>query len=302
MYRFLVASKRWKSRVLPQEIANSALISRSLSFIRTRWPETFNSGPSDQQPIFLLSAGWGSGSTLLQRLISSESHTMLWGEPFDHAFPVHRLCQMILPVDDRWPRESYFADETEKNLFHQQWIANLSPTVIQLRNAQRDFLESWLRIPAETHGRKTCGLKEVRLTADHARYLKWLFPKARIIFTYRDVLDSYRSCIGVPWLSVWPDRKVADPHTFAHHWSHLLTGFLELAPELDAMIVKYEDLIAGRTTAASIAEKLSIPDLDDSVLTKKIGSRSSRNKKLSAYERSTLLAITGELRASVGYS
>lgn len=36
-------------------------------------------------PIFLLSAGWRSGSTLLQRLIMSDARVLIWGEPYDEC-------------------------------------------------------------------------------------------------------------------------------------------------------------------------------------------------------------------------
>src|SRR6185312_12863121 len=46
----------------------------------------------DVSPIFLLSAGWRSGSTLLQRMIMEKNHDILmWGEPFDHASIFDRM-------------------------------------------------------------------------------------------------------------------------------------------------------------------------------------------------------------------
>ena len=40
----------------------------------------------DEQPVFVLSAGWRSGSTLLQRMIMENNRDLLmWGEPFPHC-------------------------------------------------------------------------------------------------------------------------------------------------------------------------------------------------------------------------
>ena len=36
----------------------------------------------EKGPVFLFSAGWRSGSTLLQRLITHGGEVMMWGEPF----------------------------------------------------------------------------------------------------------------------------------------------------------------------------------------------------------------------------
>ena len=39
-------------------------------------------GPLDREaPIFLLATGWRSGSTLLQRILVTDPHVLLWGEP-----------------------------------------------------------------------------------------------------------------------------------------------------------------------------------------------------------------------------
>ena len=43
-------------------------------------------------PIFLLSAGWRSGSTLLQRLIMSDKHVLIWGEPYDECGAIQAMA------------------------------------------------------------------------------------------------------------------------------------------------------------------------------------------------------------------
>ena len=40
----------------------------------------------EEQPVFIFSAGWRSGSTLLQRMIMEfNKNIIIWGEPFDHS-------------------------------------------------------------------------------------------------------------------------------------------------------------------------------------------------------------------------
>ncbi len=296
-----LAGDTWKRRVLAPEIANSASIARALRVIRGRWPNADQDSADEEAPIFLLSAGWGSGSTLVQRLIMSDQQSMLWGEPFDHALPIGRLAQTIAPVHDRWPRDKYFVPPDEDKPLELQWIANLTPPFDDLRLAHRAFLKTWLREPTRTLGRTRWGFKEVRLTADHGRYLQWLFPRARFVFIYRDVLAAWRSCQNVRWLSVWPEHKVARVSAFAHHWVHLLSGFLDAKDELDAFLVRYEDLVAGNVDLGRLAEHLNTTTLDAGVLDVRVGERGKKARRISILDEAIIRRITGSLRSRLNY-
>lgn len=296
-----LSSHYWKSRVLAPEIGGSKALGTALGIVRSRWPETFANGGSRSTPIFLFSAGWGSGSTLLQRLVTSGDSTLLWGEPHDHAVPIHRLAQMLIPISDRWPRDSYFGAKSDELALQDQWIANLSPRPDALQKAHINFIETWLKDSAAAKGCKNWGLKEVRLTVDHARYLRWLFPQARFLFLYRDVIKSYRSCRGVDWHSVWPNYRVRPPSAFAHHWNHLLAGFIDGAAELDALLVKYEDLVSGETPLCAISDYLGTGDIADGILGNKLGSRSNKHGELTRRETWIIRSITDELRERLNY-
>lgn len=292
-------SRLWKKHVLAPELAGPASIAHSLASMRSRWPDS--STDEVDAPIFLLSAGWGSGSTLLQRLIMSDESTLLWGEPLDHAVPVARLAQIVLPFDDLWPRDAYFRQLGSAAPLKDQWIANLTPPTVDLKRAHRAFLRDWLKAPAVAAGKERWGFKEVRLTADHARYLQWLFPRARFVLLYRDVINSWASCRHVKWLSVWPDHKVGRPSAFAHHWRHLVESFLSAQKELDAFVVRYEDLVAKKVDLDQLAAYLGTGPLDQSVLDLKLGARSEQRAAPTLNERAVIHGITDDLRAELGY-
>ena len=63
-----------------------------------------------EQPIFLLSAGWRSGSTLLQRLIMSDPRVLIWGEPFDECGMIQGFANTLTAFRPGWPPEDYFYD------------------------------------------------------------------------------------------------------------------------------------------------------------------------------------------------
>lgn len=290
----------YKNRVLAPEISGSAAITQALRALRVRWPEP--PGTDDEAPVFVLSAGWGSGSTLLQRLIMSDERTLLWGEPLDHAVPVMRMAQMLAPIQDRWPRDSYFASLDAPGSLKNQWVANLTPPIAELRSAHRAFLQTWLGRIARESGRERWGLKEVRLTADHARYLSWLFPRARFVFLFRDVIKSWASCRHVKWYSVWPEYRVASPGSFAHHWRHLVQGFREAQAELGAQLVRYEDLVSNQVDLEALATYLGTSRLDPAVLDVRLGARSERRAQPTTNELAILHGITDELRDELGYA
>jgi Sulfotransferase family len=297
-----LASKFWRDCVLPRELTEAHRIRPALRAIEQRWPRETDADQDDEAPIFILSAGWGTGSTLLQRLVVSGGTALLWGEPFDHAAIVQRLAQTLHPIGPDWPKVKYFADRPSSDQMAASWIANLTPDFDHLRRAHRLFLLNWLKHPALVAGYERWGMKETRLTIDHAQYLKWLFPNARFLFIYRDVMDSYLSCKGVNWYSVWPDYRARRVSLFAHHWRLLAEGFLADAASVDGVLIRYEDLAAGRVDIELLSGYLDAGTLDARVLDRKIGSRRKRHTRLNPLERVIITTVAGGLRATLGYS
>jgi hypothetical protein len=58
----------------------------------------------DDEPLFVFSAAWRSGSTLLQRLIVSTERHFLWGEPYDLCDLIRRLADSLLPSPPDGPQ------------------------------------------------------------------------------------------------------------------------------------------------------------------------------------------------------
>ena len=294
----LLATDFVKQRVLATEISHSARTSQAVNTYKTRFPDKGQDTASQEAPVFIFSAGWGSGSTLLQRLLISSGELVIWGEPVDEAFPIHRLSQMIDPVRGTWPPPDHFREGADPKNLSSEWIANYAPEMPVYKQAHTQFISHWLSNGGQ-HER--WGMKEVRLTIDHAVYLKWLYPNAKFLFIYRDVMASYLSIRRKPWLSVWPNHVATDIVSFAHHWKHLLEGYLDRHVEVEGMLVKFEDLISGEIACESIAEYAGLSSMDASILEQKIGARSTRRKPLILPERIILNSVTGSLRKRVGY-
>lgn len=257
-----------------------------------------------EEPIFLLSAGWRSGSTLLQRLIMSDSRVLMWGEPYDECGMIQALAHTTQAFRAGWPPAEYYYDGTQPDKLSGEWIANLFPSLEDLRKSHRLFFDTLFAEPARRAGAERWGIKEVRLGAEHCAYLRWLYPKARFIFLYRNPLGAYRSYCryGRSWYDTFPDKPVFTPTAFGRHWRLLMEGFLSDATKLNALLIRYEDLVSGNAQLEEIEAYLNI-GINRTVLKDKVGSseRDGENAKVSWLEKQLLKRAVSPLAQKIGY-
>ena len=200
---------------------------------------------AQEQPVFVLSAGWRSGSTLLQQMImNNKKDLLLWGEPFAHSNIHDGLVNQFRAFTAEWPPKPYFLSAMKPQDPTDTWVANLYPDAEDLLKAHRLFYHALFAEPARRAGCARWGLKEVRLTIDHATYLRFLYPKCKIVLLYRNPYDAYLSLSH--WntyvFRTWPNRFVATPYTFGRHWAELTRGYLDAHKKVDALLIRYEDL------------------------------------------------------------
>ena len=303
-----LGSKFVRNLVVSDLISDAERVSTGVKGLETRFPHidsnksTTNASVSER-PIFVLSAGWGSGSTLVQRLIISSKDALIWGEPLDISATVHRMSNTLIPFRPEWPPQEHFLPERAADKLSREWIANLVPPIEDLKSSHRLFFSNWLGKNALESGYSRWGLKEVRLTIDHARYLKWLYPEAKFVFVYRDLFRCYNSCRRRrDWYSVWPKYKATPIVAFAHHWTHLVSGFLDGFEEVGGMLLRYEDLIADGYGLEALKEYLDLENIDEELLKKNVGARSKYRSPLIYPEKVILQSIGGKMRRELKYT
>ena len=187
-------------------------------------------------PVFVLSAGARTGSTLVQRLITSTRDALVWGE---------HDGQVLALLDDMERALRQCHDRGGARQFQaflesgpQAWIANMVPAPDDVRRGLRAFLEAAFGAPAAALGYRRWGFKEIRYGAAQALYLQGLYPDARFVFVVRRPADCLRSYMGVPWYDHRPDAFLA-------RWVALATELDDVRGSLrHAVLVRFEDLAA----------------------------------------------------------
>lgn len=261
--------------------------------------------PDDpERPIFLLSAGWRSGSTMAQRLIMSGGEVLMWGEPYDECGLIQAMASASRAFRPGWPPEDYFHDGRPLTDLSGSWIANLFPDLASWRESQRALFDRLFAQPARKAGVQRWGIKEVRLSADHAFYLRWLYPNARFVFLYRNPWEAYRSYCryGANWYDTFPDRPAFTPRFFGQHWATLARSFLDHAEALDALLLRYEDLIADEGQLERLEVHLDI-EIDREVLRKRVGSSKEQRGQIrpNRLERWLLRQAVAPVADRLGY-
>jgi hypothetical protein len=235
---------------------------------------------SEANPIFLMSAGWRSGSTLLQRLVNGGGSALVWGEPFSETDTLQRLaesCRAFHPTVGRFSGRVADAAELSTYDLAEAWTANLCTSPSALLQGHLALMDAAFAAPARAVGRSRWGVKEVRLSADHASWLRVLYPQASMVFLVRDpraTWQSYRIASGRGWYQQWPNQPVRTVRDFCDMWAKLATGFVTEHAALGGALVRYEDL-ASRDTLDMIEHHLGAR-LDRSAVEQRVGSSSTR--------------------------
>jgi hypothetical protein len=259
--------------------------------------------PGGAQPIFLLAAGWRSGSTLLQRLAVSSGEALIWGEPYGRAAIIPGLTRATMVFRPDWPAAAAIASEhiAPGAELHERWIANFYPEPRSFRAAMRALLDELLMAPAKRRGFARFGLKEVRLSAIDAAWLEWLYPDARFVFLVRNPWDSWASMKGNTWYWRWPDQPVSTAGDFAQIWSALLTSFRQWQ-SASGMLVRYEDLQRDDFDLAPLCEHLQLARMDPAVRATRLRGIAQSPSPLDTREIATIAAAAGPLAQALGYA
>ncbi len=252
------------------------------------------------KPIFIFSAGWRSGSTLLQRMITATGEALIWGEAGgaldNFADAQDRYAQMLGPGGQRFKHgfggngEEQYQQLllTGRENVH-KWVACLNPPQETLFNAFHKFFEITYAEPATELGYPNWGIKEVQSGIETARFIKRLFPDAKFIFLIRNPINCLTSIKRRNWMG---HHGNADPLIYyANHWRQLAGEFREAE---FGHRVSYEDLLSSPNTMDALARYLEISLPGDFAAKSRVDWQAENKQALTFFERRRILKIVGD--------
>jgi hypothetical protein len=265
-----------------------------------------NSDETDTEaPIFLLSTGWRAGSTLLQRILITDPHLLMWGEPLGEMTLASRFSEIISDfISPRnqllWRRQ----ENPNSPTLATSWVANLYPSPDDFRSALRGLFDQWLAEPARRRGFTRWGFKEVRFGATEASFLHWLYPNAKFVLISRHPYDCYRSLVDSLWKEVYyryPDVCIDSAASFAMCWNQIAVSWNQLPSEFPCFHIRYDDLIAGKIDFRKIESWLDLKIQEDVALKASVSSTAKRSG-LNWYERPIIAQKAQSGMRDLGYS
>jgi hypothetical protein len=274
-----------------------AILSPFVQGIRERWPH-IRSEVSDD-PVFIMAAGWRSGSTLLQRMLLQRC--LVWGEPYGPHALFGLMAEQLRYLSKGWPPNEFFIDDPSwGSQLTYKWTANLYPPVADLADAHAAYFKRLFEEPARRRGFQRWGVKMVRYGMDHAVYLHWLFPKARFLLLIRNPYDcwsSYRR--GRARVArFFSEPHIDSPEQFGEHWLALSGGFWNRHSDVGGQLLRYETLVAADFDPHGVNQYLGF-DLHLGARAEKIGAAPPGPYPLE--EVSRLHHIVGDLATRMGY-
>ena len=265
-------------------------------------PGAVDAEKDTEAPIFILSNGMRSGSTLLQRIVVTDAHVLLWGEPFGDLDVVSSLTKMVTCLVNPWSLEGSEGLNPQSLSLATSWIANFFPSGENFRLAFRALFDRWLGYPAHHLGFARWGFKEIRLGASEAMLLWWLYPRAKFVVLLRHPYDCYRSLADSGWVaSVIDGIPIDSAVTFARFWNQRALSWGELPSTFPYLTIKYEDLISGKTDLRAFESWLGLEIKESLALSADIGSTATR-PRLSRLERLIIAREAGSGMSAFGYS
>lgn len=227
----------------------------------------------DEGPIFICAVGWRVGSTLLQRICCTDERALIWGEPLGNMSVIPRIAEAIcIAKPEAWPFQTMWLNEEEifddKEKLYREFIANFYPPAKHFRASLQQWVYRWLGESAKRLGFKRWGLKETRLSASDALFVRWLFPRAVFLPIIRDPIDAYRSCQGAGG-DRWVEPRTGNAEFFAAHWNRLAMSWIDADGEFPLTMTKFEDLVSGQCDFSAFKRETGLDiDPEKAIMTK----------------------------------
>jgi len=226
--------------------------------------------PTDLDPLMITSPTLRCGTTLLQRLLCSSKHALIYGEKCARDLEMFLNIHAFKAQDYSHNRAAY-QRELQKVLQGDvnDWISDLVPDpdgyLAVLQGAAFAGI-SYCRDYAVRAGRPVWGLKYPGWSPVMLSMLRTVMPRARFIFILRDLSDCLRSAKAQQLVV-----SAQDVRDFCRMWVGGAAYARTLGTDQGTLLLDYADLVRRpQETLARIGSFAGVQDMDAAVLEHKI--------------------------------
>jgi len=188
-------------------------------------------------PIVILSTSTRSGSTWLQRVLTSTGKVLVWGESNNFLYP---FDDKVLSVVD--PSS---VSKEDLNCFQKQkakmWMAHLQPFRADVLQAQKNLVEEVYGKTAEREGYSRWGAKETSWTEYIPQFVLSSWKEAQLVFLVRRFDDCFMSRFKDTNRISFGNHE-ADVFLFAKRWYEQTAWAWAYRLNPRCKVVRYEDL------------------------------------------------------------
>lgn len=260
-------------------------------------------------PVFIFSAGWRAGSTMLQRVLTASGNVLIWGESGGAldcmGDALQRYMQMLGSGSTKYKHgyggngdEQYKRFCSDISSGANLWIASMNPRLDTIRDGFRNFFDTVYAKPAVAMDFSRWGVKEVQLGLDCALFLQELYPSAKFIFIVRNPMACLLSIKRRDWM----DQKGSSValQYYAQNWLKLASEFRQAN---FGMLVHYEELVRDGKVLAGISDYLGLANVSEDFIGKSHADWKPENScRLTWLERRKILSIVGDEMHRHGYT
>lgn len=267
---------------------------------------------NDTSPIFIFSAGWRSGSTLLQRYLTATGGVLIWGESggaINHLRSASECwAQMLAPWDQKFSngtgggegenlREGFRKALQTGEAAH-AWIATMNPPMTEVAGNVKQFLSDYYGKNALELGFARWGAKYTLEDLASAHFLKSIFPDARFLFLVRDPFKTILSIKRHNWMG--REATFQTLRYFAKHWQSLARAFSQ--NDL-GLFLRYEDFTRDPSVQRRVLDHVNLPEPPTNFISAShVDWLPSNSAELTLLERTYLRYLLKDELSSLGYA
>ncbi len=207
-------------------------------------------------PLLISSAIRRSGTTLIQRLLSSANNGLIYGESC--AYDLQFGLQIYLSKQMQFQVRAQHQDALLEKVLAgdaNDWIADLMPPIADYLEAQKKHcfgVIDFLRAYAEAQNRPVWGVKMAEWPVNQIFQLQRFFPDTRLIYIHRDLLACVQSARRVNLYT-----NLQELEYLCQTWQQNYQAIRGQYPAEQLLLIDYQQLLDQPETVIAELENFS---------------------------------------------